>query len=798
MTNHWNDLQHADALLILGANPAENHPISFRWILKAKEKGAKLITVDPRYTRSAALSDLYAPMRSGSDIAFFGGMINYILENNLYFEDYVLNYTNASFVVGKEYHFNDGLFSGYDEDGRKYDNASWAFETDDDGNVVKDPTLQHERSVYQLMKKHYSRYDLDTVSKTVGIPKEQYIEVLDAYCATGKADKAGTMLYAMGITQHTVGTQNVRIMGMVQLLLGNIGIAGGGMQALRGVANVQGSCDFGLLYNIQPGYITVPNSGDADVTYESFLERITPPAGWMTNMPKFYTSLLKTYYGKAATKKNDFGYDMLPKLEVGVNYSYIYMMEAVDQGIVKGMFSWGSNPLVTAPNANLTREHLGGLEWLVATDLFETETVSFWQKEAGNTPADVDTEVFFLPAAGPFEREGTITNSGRWIQYRDAALPPKGDSRTDSDIIHNIAMKLKEKYAGENTPESKAINALDWDMEGEHGKGSGRVDIDKLYKEINGFDLETDKLVERFADLRDDGTTTSGCWIYTGMYTEEAGNKTKNRDNKDSEDGMGNFPNWSFSWPVNRRVLYNRASCDLEGNPYNPDKVLIKWDKNAGEAGEWVGSDVPDFARDAAPDSERGGMPFIMHASGVGHLFANMNDGPFPEHYEPFDAPTKNVFSSVELNPAVIISDEKYLEKGTVEKFPIIGTTYRQSEHWQGGPMTRNKSWTGELAPHMYVEMSEELAKEKGIAHKDKVIVSSVRGEIEMYALVTKRFRPFDINGEKKHIVGMPWHFGFKGLVKGAIANVLTPNIGDANSFIPESKAFLVDVRKVN
>jgi len=796
MTNHWNDLQHADALLILGANPAENHPISFRWILKAKEKGAKLITVDPRYTRSAALSDIYAPMRSGSDIAFFGGMINYILENDLYFKEYVVNYTNASFVVGKDYKFDDGLFSGYDEEARKYDVSSWAFETDDDGTVVKDLTLQNPRCVYQLMKEHYSRYDLDTVSKTVGIPKEQYIQVLEAYCATGKKDKAGTMLYAMGITQHTVGTQNVRIMGMVQLLLGNIGIAGGGMQALRGVANVQGSCDFGLLFNIQPGYITVPYSSDADATYKSFLERITPSAGWMTNVPKFYTSLLKTYYGDAATKNNDFGYDMLPKLEVGVNYSYLYMMEAIDQGIIKGMFSWGSNPLVTAPDVKLTREVLGNLDWLVATDLFETETVSFWQKEAGNKPEKVNTEVFFLPAAGPFEREGSITNSGRWIQYRYAALAPKGDSRPDADIIHNIALKIKEKYAGENTPEAKAVNALDWDMEGEFGPG--RVDVDKVYKEMNGFDLKTGKLVERFADLRDDGTTTSGCWIYTGMYTEEAGNKTKNRNNEDT-DRMGNFHGWSFSWPVNRRVLYNRASCDLKGKPYNPDKVLIQWDASAGEAGEWVGGDVPDFAKDAAPDSERGAMPFIMHASGMGHLFANMNDGPFPEHYEPYDAPTKNVFSSVELNPAVIISDEKYLEaKGTTDKFPIIATTYRQSEHWQGGPMTRNKEWTAELAPHMYIEMSEALAKEKGISHTDKVIVSSVRGEIEAYALVTKRFRTFEINGEKKHHIGMPWHFGFKGVATGASANTLIAHIGDANSFIPESKAFLVDVRKVN
>ncbi len=786
MTNHWSDLQNTDVALIMGGNPAENHPISFRWLTKAVERGAKIVSVDPRFTRTSSKADIYAPLRSGTDIAFMGGMIKYAIDNGLYHKDYVVNYTNASFILKEEYKFNDGLFSGYDEAARKYDRSTWAFETNEDGTPKEDKTLQHPRCVFQVMKQHYSRYDVETVTAVTGTPKEDYLKVCETFCSTGQVGKSGTIMYAMGTTQHTVGSQNVRAFGIIQLLLGNIGLPGGGINAMRGESNVQGSTDFALLYHLLPGYVGMPTAKPQHATLKDYNENETPAAGYWSNKPKFLVSMLKAWYGDNATKANDFCYDYLPK--GNKNYSHINLFKAMYNGDLEGAFLFGTNPVVGGPNAGKEKEALGKLKWLVAADLWETESASFWQKEAGSNPSAIGTEVFLLPAASSYEKEGSVSNSSRWMQYRWKAIEPKGESLADLEIIHRLMLELRSMYKGQGTAAAKAFNAMTWN----YGDGS-HPDIELVCKEINGYDLKTGKLLPGFGALLDDGTTSSGNWIYSGFYPEEGKNRAKNRDNKDT--GGGNFLNWSFAWPANRRILYNRASADLNGKPWSEDKKVIWWDK--AEA-KWVGYDVPDFVPAKAPSDPGGNKPFIMLKDGVGGLFGALNEGPFPEHYEPFESPVANAFSSQELNPTVEIHEGDFNLKGSYKDFPIVATTYRVSEHWQSGSMTRNQEWLSELVGHMYIEISEELAKEKGIKNKDKVVVSSARGDIEAYAMVTKRFKPFTIQGQKVHHIGMPWHFGYKGFATGDTANRLTPHIGDANTTIPEYKAFLCNVRRAN
>ncbi len=770
----------------MGSNPAENHPISFRWILKAQEKGGKIVSVDPRFTRSSAKADIYAPLRSGTDIAFIGGLINYAIENNLYHKEYVAKYTNASYILDDAYDFNDGLFSGFDEAGRKYDQATWGFKKDGAGNVIKDETLEDPRCVFQIMKKHYSRYDIDTVISVTGTPKESFLEVAKAFCGTGKAGKTGTIMYAMGGTQSTHGSQNVRAYAVIQLLLGNIGLPGGGVNALRGESNVQGSTDFGLLYHNITGYLNTPIANEKMATLAAYLESETPKTGYYVNKPKFFVSYLKAMYGDHATANNEFGYQYHPKLTPGKNNSYMGLFDEMYEGNLKGLFLFGQNPVVGSPNATKSHNALAKLDWMVTIDLFETETSAFWKKEAGKNPADINTEVFFLPACSSYEKEGTVTNSGRWMQYRWQAIEPKGESKGDLEIIHVLARKLKELYKNDHSPVAEPFNALSWNF-GEHE----HPDIDLVQREINGFDSKTGKLVPGFGKLMDDGSTACGNWIYCGFYPEEGKNLSKARDNKDT--GMNNFLNWSFAWPMNRRILYNRCSTDYNGKPWSDDKKVIWWDQTKKE---WTGYDVPDFVKTQAPTEEAGLKPFIMNASGVGNLFANLKDGPLPEHYEPYESPIPNPFSSIEVSPVAVMFSEKSNKKGNFKDFPIVATTYRVSEHWQSGSMTRNQAFLAELMPHMFVEISEELAKEKGINNKDRVIIKSARAEIEVYALVTKRFKPYKIKGKKVHHIGMPWNYGFNGIATGASANDLTTFVGDANSQIPEYKAFLCDIRR--
>lgn len=811
MTNHWIDVKNSDCILIMGGNPAECHPVSMQWVLKAKENGAAVISVDPRYTHSSAMADIYAPLRAGTDIAFLGGMIKHILDHDLIHRDYVVHYTNAAFLIGDDFGFDEaaGVFSGYSEGDRRYDKESWRYQIGEDGEPLKDPSLRHPRCVYQLMKTHYARYDLATVSSVTGTPVETLERVYEAFTGTGAPDKAGTIMYAMGWTQHTVGTQYIRAMAVIQLLLGNIGRAGGGVNALRGESNVQGSTDHCLLFHILPGYLKVPKASQP--TLARYNSAYTPEplgklsANWWGNYPKYAVSLLKSIYGEAATPANDFGYAWLPKLDDGADYSWLTIFDEMYNGAITGFFAWGQNPTCSGANANKVRKALARLDWLVNVNIFPNETGWFWRdKSLGLEPEQVRTEVFVLPAAASLEKEGSITNSGRWMQWRYKAVDPPGDAKPDAEIMNMIYREVKALYAAEGGAFPEPILNVKWDY-----FPAEEFDPHALAKEVNGFFLadvafpekgETFKkgeLVPSFAYLGDDGSTSCGNWLYCGSYTE-AGNMAARRTRETS--GIGLHPEWSWSWPVNRRILYNRASVDLDGRPYDEETPVIRW-----ERGEWVG-DVPDGGWPPMNvDPEKTRYPFIMKPEGHGRLFApELEDGPLPEHYEPLESPlTENPLSGRMLNPAVKRWEgvaDGYADYGSSE-FPYVCTTFRLTEHWQTGVMTRHTPWLLEMQPQIFVEIGADLARDKGIEPGDQVRVSSKRGVVTAFALPTARLKPLVVNGRKVHQVGLPWCFGWlmpRDGSGGDSANLLTPNIGDANTMIPETKVFMVDVQKLD
>jgi formate dehydrogenase-N, alpha subunit len=798
MTNHWIDLKNSDAILAIGCNPAENHPISFKWIEAALDNGGKLLAVDPRFTRTASKADHYAQIRPGTDIAFLGGMINYALENNLIQHEYVREYTNASFLVTDKYDFSEGMFTAFDDKEKSYDLKAWGYELDGAGNPKCDKTLQNPRCVYQLMKKHFSRYSVDMVCSITGTKKEEYLAVTKAFCATGRPDRAGTILYAMGITQSTHGTQNVRATAMLQMLLGNIGIAGGGVNALRGESNVQGSSDYGLLFHLLPGYLKSPEFDNVDL--KAYLEKWTPKtkdkksANWWGNTPKYTVSLLKAWYGDNATAENGFCYDYLPKRSG--NYSFIKLMEKMGKGELEGLICMGQNPAVGGPDSLKTRDGLGKLKWLVTVDLWETETSIFW-KRPGVNPKDIQTEVFMLPAAASVEKEGSISNSGRWAQWRYKAVEPVGQAKSDLWIIDQFAKGMKKAYAkGGTFPEP--ITKLSWN----YGTGE-EPEVHLVAKEINGYFTKDMKIVDKdktlefkagdqvpmFKYLQDDGSTVSGCWIYCGSYTKD-GNQMARRDATDLPNKLGMFPKWAWCWPVNRRIIYNRASVNPDGVPFDAKRPVIAWDILEKK---WKG-DVPDGPWPPMNDDKEGKYPFIMVPEGHGRLYAlDMKDGPFPEHYEPIESPAKNQMSKVQSNPAVKVPANM---SNDTAKFPFVGTTYRMTEHWQAGAMTRSLPWLVELVPDMFVEISETLARQKGIQNGDQVRVTTMRGSIEAKALVTSRLKPFNVQGKMVEQVGLPWHFGYAGLATGDSGNVLTPSVGCANTSIPEFKAFLCNIEK--
>jgi formate dehydrogenase major subunit len=827
MTNHWIDLKNSDVILAMGGNPASNHPISMKWIMRAREKGAKLICVDPRFSQTAAKADLYAPLRSGTDIAFLGGMINYILENNLYFKEYLVDYSNASFLVNPDFQGPsdlDGLFSGYNAETKKYDKASWAFQKDENGIPLKDPSLQDPNCVFQLLKKQYARYTPEKVVNITGTPIDLLLEVYKLYGSTGTPDRVGTECYAMGWTQHTVGTQNIRAMTIIQMLLGNMGMAGGGINALRGESNVQGSTDYGILFHILPGYNPVPNAALVDLA--AYNEKNTPKStipgsvNWWSNRSKYIASYLKAVYGAAATKENDFGYSWLPKLDVGMNASWLMIFDKMYKGEFDGFFAWGQNPACSGANSNKTREAMTKLKWLVNVNLFDNETASFW-RGPGMNPKDVQTEVFMLPCCSSMEKEGSITNSGRWGQWRYKAIEPQGGSQPDAEIINELYFKVKELYEKEGGAYPDPIVNLSWEYGERDASGKIKhIDTHAVAKEINGYYLEDvydtkvdppkligkkGDLVGSFAFLQADGSTSSGNWLYCNSYVTKDGKPVNMMARRGKEDptGLGLYSEWSWAWPVNRRIIYNRASVDLQGQPWDPQRPVLKWDATklgkTGKPGVWVG-DVPDGG--APPMGTSGSLPFIMKPDGVASVFGpGLAEGPFPEHYEALECPVeKNSMSSQRINPTIkIFGDKMDVFASCDMRFPFVGTTYRVTEHWQTGCMTRHCSWLLEMQPQNFVEMSVELAKDLKLANGETVVVSSARGQVKAVAVVSERFKPFKISDTTVHQVGLPWHFGWQFPEDGSgydSANLLTPNVGDANTMIPESKAFMVNVQK--
>ena len=814
MTNSWTDIKNTDLVLIMGGNAAEAHPCGFKWVTEAMQhRKAKLVVVDPRFTRSAAVADYYAPIRVGTDIAFLGGVINYLLSNNKIHLDYVKLNTDATFLVKEGYAFDNGFFSGYNADRRSYDKATWGYQLGADGFVKVDDTLQDPQCVFQQMKKHYARYTPELVSKITGTPKDQFLKVCEMLAATSAPDKVMTICYALGWTQHSHGSQNIRTMAMIQLLLGNMGRPGGGVNALRGHANVQGITDMCALPENLSGYMNAPT--DADDTRAKYLEvRTGKPLrpnqmAFTQNFPKWHTSLMKAYYGNAATKDNDFAYDWLPKRDGA--YDVLAMFERMHQGKMNGFICQGFNPLAAVPNKKKLSAGLAKLKYLVVLDPLETETSEFWKNFGPLNdvkPEEIKTEVFRLPTACFAEETGTFTNSSRVISWKEKAVDPPGEAKPDSEIVARLFMKLRAMYAKDGGTLPEPVAALSWPYLNGNVPQPGEV-----LREISGRALE-DVLapvdpknpkeppkvlvkkgdqVPSFAFLRDDGSTSCGNWIYSGCWGP-AGNLTARRDTSDPT-GLGVFPNWGYAWPVNRRILYNRASADANGKPWDPSRKYLAWNGSS-----WAGgADVPDMRPDAAP--EQGVGAFIMNPEGVARLYAvGMAEGPFPEHYEPFETPV-GVNLMCPTNPKAVSNPAARVYKGDLEafgkkeEFPYAATTYRLTEHlhfW-----TKHSRSNAIVQPAPFVEIGEELAKEKGIKQGDRVKVRSNRGEVVAACVVTKRMKAMDVNGKKVHHVGIPIHWGFKGVTQnGYLANALTPFVGDANSQTPEYKAFLVNIEK--
>jgi formate dehydrogenase major subunit len=725
----------------------------------------------------------------------------------------VANYTNGPFVVKADYSFNapEGLFSGFDKEKRSYDTASWDYEVDKDGKPVTDPTLQNPRCVFQLMKQQYSRYTPELVQQVTGVPKDTFLKMAVLYCATGKPDKAGTLLYAMGGTQHTTGVQIIRAYTILQQLLGNMGIAGGGINALRGENNVQGSTDMALLFHIVPGYMAIPSEANHP-TLKDYLEKETPKGGWWVNKPKYFVSLLKAFWGEAATPENEFAYAFMPKVGKGyegAGYSWMPLFENMGEGNIHGMLVWGMNPAVGSSNLNQTYSALDKLKWMAAFDLWETDTSVFWKRPGAN-PKDIKTEVFLFPAADALEKEGSASNSGRWIQWRYQAAKPHGDTKSDLWYANALALELKKLYKEDaKAVAPEAIVNLNWN----YGEDP---DVHLVAKEINGYTWADKKQMANFVGLKDDGSTACGCWIYSGYYPgpDKKDNKAAARNGKDPS-GLGLYSGWSFAWPVNRRIIYNRCSVDAAGQPWNKDRVLVRWD---AEGKKWIRNDVPDFkwidlaTKVEFPPDESLKAPYIMLPEGKSRLFVPKGfckDGPFPEHYEALECPFVNPVSKQQSNPVIKIWKSAWDTVAQIcdPRYPVIATTFRVTEHWQAGAMTRNLSWQCEMMPEMFVEMSPSLAKAKGIRAGDWVKVKSARGEVLARANVTNRVAPFCCGAQgftnTVEMVALPWHFGFAGLISGGpdktknyAANQLAPMVGDANTMIPEYKVFLVAVEK--
>ena len=802
MTNTWMDLKNADLLIVMGGNPAEAHPCGFKWVIEAKvHRGAKLVVIDPRFTRTASVADYYCPIRQGTDIAFLSGVIKYLLDNDKLQHEYVKNFTNASMLVKDGYEYQEGLFSGYDESKRDYDKSTWGYQIGDDGFAKVDETLKDPRCVINVLREHVKQYTPEFVERITGSPKDKFLAICEMMAATSAPNKVMNCLYALGWTQHSYGSQNIRTMCIVQMLLGNIGVRGG-MNALRGHSNIQGLTDLGLLSNSMPGYLSLPVESEAD--YETYAKhrqfkplRPNQMSYWQ-NYPKFYASLQKAMFGKAATPENNFAFDWLPKLDT--TYDILKAFELMQDGKMNGYICQGFNPLMSIPDKNKVRASLAKLKFLITMDPLETETSRFWENHGEFNPIDpskVMTEVIQLPTTCFAEDEGSLANSARWLQWHWPAQDPPYEAKSDIGILAGIFTRMRDAYERDGGTFADPILNTYWPY-----LNPDEPTPDEVAKEVNGYTLApikdpldptktiaAGKQLDGFGVLQADGTTLCGNWIYAGQYTEQ-GNIMARRITADPDDA-GIAPNWTFAWPANRRILYNRASADAKGKPWDENRTLIKWN-----GAKWVGFDVPDYGVNVPP--EKGMGPFILTEEGQARLFCRelMRDGPGPAHYEPFESPMVNLVNpKIRGNPASRVFKDDWLRFGDAKDFPYAGTTYRLTEHFHY--WTKHAKINAILQPEFFVEISEQLAEEKGVTKGDWVRVWSKRGSVKAKAVVTKRIKPLMCDGKAVHVVGIPIHWGFIGeTLKGYGANTLTPFVGDANTNTPEFKAFLVNIER--
>lgn len=822
----------------MGSNMAEAHPVGFQWVMEAKGRGARVIHIDPRFTRTSALADQHVTVRAGTDIAFLGGVIHYILSHDLYFKEYVQAYTNASFLLNEGYQDTedlDGLFGGYDARTASYDSSVWAYESTvaeqksgrrakeqshsyqhgASGPVVEgsaqeiaaDPTLEHPRSVFQVLKRHFSRYTPEMVERICGVPQDLFLEVCRAWTANSGRERTSGLVYSVGWTQHTVGAQYIRAGSIIQLLLGNIGRPGGGIYALRGHASIQGSTDIPTLFNLLPGYLPMPDTTHEDLG--SYLDAISGhnQKGFWGNADAYTISLLKEYWGDAATAENDFCFDYLPRIN-GDHGTYRTVMDMVD-GKVSGYFLLGQNPAVGSAHGRMQRLGMANLDWLVVRDLAMIESATFWKDapeiETGEiTPESCRTEVFFFPAASHVEKSGTFTQTQRMLQWRDQAVEPAGDQRSELWFFHNLCLRLKARLAGSTDERDRPLLDLAWDYAAE-GDEPSAADV---LRHINGIDLGTGRTVSGYADLKADGSTSCGCWIYSGVYADEV-NQARRRTPRFK---CGPYdPEWGWTWPMNRRVLYNRASADLQGRPWSERKALVWWD---AERGEWTGHDTPDFQTTkppdfrpaegaSGPDALRGDDAFIMMSDGKAWLFAptGLADGPMPTHYEPAESPTRNLLYGQQANPVRKVYGREDNPSNPAgpdphsDVFPFVFSTSRLTEHHTAGAMSRQLPYLAELQPELFVEVSPELAAERGLRHLDWGHVVTARTAVEARVVVTDRMAPLRIDGRVIHQVWMPYHWGGTGLTTGDVVNDLIGVVVDPNVFIQESKVLTCDVR---